>query len=75
MRKALRNALWGLVAALMACSTDFVAPEDPRCTIYVPEGTEYYEINRWQIDNCESVRVLVVRFDGTVLHSYERSLR
>lgn len=51
-----------LALVLAACSTDFVAPEDPRCTIHVGEG-ESYQINRWQIDHCESVRVIVVRFE------------
>ena len=54
-----------MVLMLVGCSTDFVAPEDDRCTLYVAEG-EPAHITRWQIDNCEAVRVIVVRFDGTV---------
>lgn len=54
---------------MTACHTDFVSPEDDRCTIYVDVG-EYAEINRWQIDNCESVRVFVrITQDGTRHHS------
>lgn len=70
----IRAAFLLLLLALAACSTDFVSPEDERCTIYVHEDDDAYEINRWQIDHCESVRVIVVRFDGTVLNSFERSL-
>jgi hypothetical protein len=69
----MRRLLLLAAVALVACSTDFVAPEDERCTIYVGVG-EPAEINRWQIDHCESVRVFVVRFDGSVLYSYERSV-
>lgn len=47
---------------LAACTTDFVSPEDERCTLYIGEG-ETVNINRWQIDNCESVRVIVVKFN------------
>lgn len=59
---------------LVGCSTELVAPEDPRCTIYVAEG-EPAEITRWMIDHCEKVRVFVVRFDETVAYSYDRSTR
>lgn len=64
--------LLALALLLCACSTDFVSPEDPRCTIYTAED-EPAEITRWQIEHCERVRVFVVVFDGTVAYSYERS--
>jgi hypothetical protein len=60
----MRSALALLVLA--ACSTDFVAPEDERCTLYVAEG-EAADITRWQIEHCASVRVIVVKLGGTAL--------
>jgi hypothetical protein len=54
-----------LLLALAACTTDFLGPDDPAfddaCTLYVGEG-EPAEITRWQIEHCEHVRVVVVRF-------------
>ena len=46
---------------LTGCSTDLVAPEDERCTVYVVDIGEAYEITRWQMENCEAIRVLVWR--------------
>lgn len=56
-----KRVLFALLLA--ACSSDFVAPEDERCTLYVAEG-EVARITRWQIDNCASVRVVVVKFES-----------
>jgi hypothetical protein len=54
-----------LLLALAACTSDFVGPDDPTfdelCTLYVGEG-ESAEITRWQIEHCETVRIVVVRF-------------
>lgn len=55
----MRVALWLLLLAPLACSTDFVAPEDDRCTIVTAPG-ETVEITRWMIEHCESVRVVVL---------------
>ncbi len=51
--------------ALVGCSPDLIAPEDPSfedlCTLYLTEG-EQASISRWQLENCETIAIFVVRF-------------
>lgn len=60
----IRLSVLALLLALGAC-TDFIGPDDPDyeelCTIYAAEG-EVVEITKWQLDNCERIRVVVVHF-------------
>lgn len=61
---------WVIPCALLlaACSTDFVAPEDERCTLYTTPD-EPAEITRWMIEHCESVRVIVLVPAASASHS------
>lgn len=75
MNRGLGVAL-AVLSLAAGCSSDPLGPEDPgydeECTVYVTDG-EYAEIPTSLWKRCEPVRIVVLRFDGTVLHSYERS--
>lgn len=55
--------------ALVGCreSAFLLGPEDPsfeeECTLYVGEG-ETATITRWQLEHCEAILVVVVKFPG-----------
>lgn len=73
MKPMNRLAVLVLAVVIAACNPfapELVSVEDERCWIDVAEDATGYEIDRWQIQHCERVRVLVVRF-GLVVEGFD----
>lgn len=63
-----RSLVPALAIVGAGCGTDLVGPEDPEfgelCTVYVSEAYGA-TITREQLDRCEELLVIIVRFDSS----------